>query len=97
MLHCTKLEHLLKMSLEDLREFLQEKIALSSNMSDDVVIEHLQSSMSELRRMKLDLPPPGTVDILCDVINSSYPNSHLGCLYVETFVGSVQVCTLNRC
>lgn len=56
------------MSLEDLREFLQEKIASSFNMSDDVVIEHLQSSMSELRRIKLDLPPPGTVDIMCDVI-----------------------------
>ncbi|KAI2648184.1 USP6 N-terminal-like protein [Labeo rohita] len=51
-------EHLLKMSLEELREFLQESIASSFSMSDDVVIEHLQSSMSELRRMKLDLPPP---------------------------------------
>ncbi|KAG1931179.1 USP6 N-terminal-like protein [Pimephales promelas] len=49
---------LLKMSLEDLREFLQDRIASSFSMSDDVVIEHLQSSMSELRRMKLDLPPP---------------------------------------
>ncbi|XP_050956080.1 USP6 N-terminal-like protein [Labeo rohita] len=51
-------KHLLKMSLEELREFLQESIASSFSMSDDVVIEHLQSSMSELRRMKLDLPPP---------------------------------------
>ncbi|XP_026058859.1 USP6 N-terminal-like protein [Carassius auratus] len=53
---------LLKMSLEDLREFLQERIASSFNMSDDAVIEHLQSSMSELRRMKLDLPPPAKGD-----------------------------------
>uniref|UniRef100_A0A671RDZ1 USP6 N-terminal-like protein n=1 Tax=Sinocyclocheilus anshuiensis TaxID=1608454 RepID=A0A671RDZ1_9TELE len=52
-------KHLLKMSLEDLREFLQERIASSFSMSDDAVIEHLQSSMSELRRMKLDLPAPG--------------------------------------
>ncbi|KAL1247818.1 hypothetical protein QQF64_023194 [Cirrhinus molitorella] len=53
---------LLKMSLEDLREFLQERIASSFSMSDDAVIEHLQSSMSELRRMKLDLPPPAKGD-----------------------------------
>ncbi|XP_016091671.1 USP6 N-terminal-like protein isoform X3 [Sinocyclocheilus grahami] len=55
-------KHLLKMSLEDLREFLQERIASSSTMSDDAVIEQLQSSMSELRRMKLDLPPPAKGD-----------------------------------
>ncbi|TRY82903.1 hypothetical protein DNTS_011649, partial [Danionella cerebrum] len=53
---------LVKMSLEDLREFLQEKTASSFNMSDDVIIEHLQSSMSELRRMKLDLPPAAKGD-----------------------------------
>uniref|UniRef100_A0A8C2DB38 USP6 N-terminal-like protein n=1 Tax=Cyprinus carpio TaxID=7962 RepID=A0A8C2DB38_CYPCA len=55
-------KRLLKMSLEDLREFLQERIVSSFNMSDDAVIEHLQSSMSELRRMKLDLPPPAKGD-----------------------------------
>ncbi|XP_043083215.1 USP6 N-terminal-like protein [Puntigrus tetrazona] len=55
-------KHLLKMSLEDLREFLQERIASSFSMSDDAVIEHLQSSMTELRRMKLDLPPPAKGD-----------------------------------
>ncbi|XP_067236534.1 USP6 N-terminal-like protein isoform X1 [Chanodichthys erythropterus] len=55
-------KHLLKMSLEDLREFLQDRIASSFNMSDDVAIDHLQSSMSELRRMKLDLPPPAKGD-----------------------------------
>ncbi|XP_067293344.1 USP6 N-terminal-like protein [Pseudorasbora parva] len=53
---------LLKMSLEDLREFLQDRIVSSFSMSDDVVIEQLQSSMSELRRMKLDLPPPAKGD-----------------------------------
>ncbi|XP_016114787.1 USP6 N-terminal-like protein [Sinocyclocheilus grahami] len=55
-------KHLLKMSLEDLREFLQERIASSFSMSDDAVIEHLQLSMSELRRMKLDLPAPAKGD-----------------------------------
>ncbi|MBN3318484.1 US6NL protein, partial [Atractosteus spatula] len=51
-------KRLLKMSLEDLREFLQEKIAGSFSLNDDSVIEQLQASMLELRKMKLDLPPP---------------------------------------
>ncbi|XP_036390528.1 USP6 N-terminal-like protein [Megalops cyprinoides] len=57
-------KRLLKMSLEDLREFLQEKIAGSISLSDDMVIEQLQASMSELRKMKLDLPPPAKMDEL---------------------------------
>ncbi|KAM7015967.1 USP6 N-terminal-like protein [Tautogolabrus adspersus] len=52
-------KRLLKMSLEELREFLQERIAQSFFYSDDVIIEELQASMTELRKMKLDLPPPG--------------------------------------
>ncbi|KAM8807868.1 uncharacterized protein ACNFOS_003419 [Eudromia elegans] len=51
-------KRLLKMSLEDLREFLQEKTAASLQYEDDAVIEQLQVSMSELRKMKFDLPPP---------------------------------------
>ncbi|XP_064369267.1 USP6 N-terminal-like protein isoform X2 [Dromaius novaehollandiae] len=51
-------KRLLKMSLEDLREFLQEKIAASLQYEDDAVIEQLQVSMTELRKMKFDLPPP---------------------------------------
>lgn len=47
------------MTLEDLREFLQEKIAASLLFEDDIVIEQLQASMAELRKMKFDLPPPG--------------------------------------
>lgn len=47
------------MTLEDLREFLQEKIAASLHFEDDFVIEQLQASMAELRKMKFDLPPPG--------------------------------------
>lgn len=50
---------MLKMSLEELREFLQERIAQTFYFSDDEVIEQLQSSMMELRKRKLDLPPPG--------------------------------------
>lgn len=48
------------MSLEDLREFLQEKIGESIYLNDDIVIEQLKVSMSELRKMKLDFPPPGS-------------------------------------
>ncbi|XP_060625569.2 USP6 N-terminal-like protein [Anolis sagrei] len=51
-------KRLLKMSLEDLREFLQEKIATSLQFEDDIIIEQLQASMAELRKMKFDLPPP---------------------------------------
>ncbi|KAJ1178803.1 hypothetical protein NDU88_004045 [Pleurodeles waltl] len=51
-------KHLLKLSLEQLREFLQEKIARSLSYEDDAVIEQLQLSMAELRKMKLDLPVP---------------------------------------
>ncbi|KAM4744694.1 USP6 N-terminal-like protein [Anableps anableps] len=52
-------KRLLKMSLEELREFLQERIAQTFFHSDDLIIEQLQVSMMELRKMKLDLPPPG--------------------------------------
>lgn len=52
-------ERLLKMSLEELRDFLQERIAQTFFYSDDVIIEQLQAAMNELKKMKLDLPPPG--------------------------------------
>ncbi|XP_061465970.1 uncharacterized protein LOC133376948 isoform X2 [Rhineura floridana] len=51
-------KRLLKMTLEDLREFLQERIAASLQFEDDIVIEQLQASMAELRKMKFELPPP---------------------------------------
>ncbi|MCI4393130.1 hypothetical protein PGIGA_G00153890 [Pangasianodon gigas] len=57
-------KRLLKMSLEELREFLQEKIAESFELSDDIVVEQLQVSMTELRKMKLDLPSPAKPDEL---------------------------------
>ncbi|TKS70531.1 USP6 N-terminal-like protein [Collichthys lucidus] len=57
-------KRLLKMSLEELREFLQERIAQTFFFSDDVIVEQLQGAMTELRKMKLDLPPPGKPDEL---------------------------------
>ncbi|XP_020311798.1 formin-like protein 5 [Oncorhynchus kisutch] len=50
-------KRLLKLPLEDLREFLQEHLSSSFFLPDDVVVEQLQASMAELRKMKLDLPP----------------------------------------
>ncbi|KAE8607664.1 hypothetical protein XENTR_v10011241 [Xenopus tropicalis] len=55
-------KRLLKMPMEDLREFLQEKIARSLSYDDDIVVEQLQTSMAELRKMKLELPPPGKAE-----------------------------------
>ncbi|CAL8379129.1 unnamed protein product [Arctogadus glacialis] len=57
-------KYLQKMSLEELREFLQERISQTFLSSDDAVVEHLQTAMTELRRMKLDLPPPGKAEEL---------------------------------
>ncbi|XP_066525941.1 USP6 N-terminal-like protein [Hoplias malabaricus] len=57
-------KRMLKMHLEELREFLQESISSSFYQSDDLVIEQLQAAMSELRRMKLDLPPASKGDEL---------------------------------
>ncbi|XP_071401266.1 USP6 N-terminal-like protein [Centroberyx affinis] len=51
-------KRLLKFQLEDVREFLQEHLAVSFFLPDDVVVEQLQAAMSELRSKKLDLPPP---------------------------------------
>uniref|UniRef100_A0AAQ4S9I0 USP6 N-terminal-like protein n=2 Tax=Gasterosteus aculeatus aculeatus TaxID=481459 RepID=A0AAQ4S9I0_GASAC len=51
-------KRLQKMPLEDLREFLQEQVAVSFFLPDDVVVEQLQAAMSELRSKKLSNPPP---------------------------------------
>ncbi|XP_020786758.2 USP6 N-terminal-like protein [Boleophthalmus pectinirostris] len=51
-------KRLQKLPLEDLREFLIEELAVSFFLPDDVVVEQLQASMSELRSKKLDQPPP---------------------------------------
>ena len=65
------------MNLEDLREFLQEEIATSYCVSDDLVIEQLQASMSELRKMKLDLPPPGILRH-CLSLTHTHRRTHTG-------------------
>ncbi|KAG7482110.1 hypothetical protein JOB18_013236 [Solea senegalensis] len=57
-------KHLVKMCLEELRDFMQERIAQTFFYSDDVVIKELQASMTELQKMKLDLPPPGKLEEL---------------------------------
>ncbi|GAB1285953.1 USP6 N-terminal-like protein [Apodemus speciosus] len=55
-------KHLMKLSMEELVEFLQETLAKDFFFEDDFVIEQLQVSMSELKRAKLDLPEPGKED-----------------------------------
>ncbi|XP_035250911.1 USP6 N-terminal-like protein [Anguilla anguilla] len=51
-------KHLLKLPLEDLREFLQETMARTFFLNDDLVVEQLQVSMSELRKMKMEPAKP---------------------------------------
>lgn len=58
-------ERLLKLQLEDLREFFQEQLAASFCLSDDVVVEQLHAAMAELHGKKLDQPPPGAVVFFC--------------------------------
>lgn len=53
-------EHLMKLSMEELVEFLQVTLAKDFFYEDDFVVEQLQASMTELRRAKLELPAPGT-------------------------------------
>ncbi|XP_067090424.1 USP6 N-terminal-like protein [Osmerus mordax] len=57
-------KRLLKLPMEDLREFLQEDLAVSFHLPDDGVVEQLHAAMTELRRMRLDLPPPAKSDEL---------------------------------
>lgn len=71
---CVQSEHVQKLPLEDLREFLQERLAVSFFLPDDMVIEQLQAAMAELRSKKLDQPPPGAVLflIVCDLTSTSF-------------------------
>lgn len=52
-------KHLMKLSMEELVEFLQVSLSKTFYYEDDFVIEQLQMSMTELRRAKLELPAPG--------------------------------------
>lgn len=54
-------EHLMKLQMEELVEFLQETLAKDFFYEDDYVIEQLQNSISELKRAKLDLPVAGKI------------------------------------
>uniref|UniRef100_A0A3B4GDN7 USP6 N-terminal-like protein n=1 Tax=Pundamilia nyererei TaxID=303518 RepID=A0A3B4GDN7_9CICH len=51
-------KHLMKLSMEELVEFLQVTLSKDFFCEDDFVIEQLQASMTELRRAKLELPAP---------------------------------------
>lgn len=53
----------MKLSMEELVEFLQETLAKDFFYEDDFVVEQLQASMMELRRAKLELPAPGTATL----------------------------------
>ncbi|XP_038131592.1 USP6 N-terminal-like protein isoform X2 [Cyprinodon tularosa] len=57
-------KRLMKLQLEDLREFLQEELSHSFILPDDAAIEQLQAALSELRSKKLDQPPPAKSDEL---------------------------------
>ncbi|XP_062928758.1 USP6 N-terminal-like protein isoform X1 [Mobula hypostoma] len=68
-------KHMMKLAMEDLIEFLQESLAKDFFFEDDFVVDQLQNSMSELKRSKLDLPPPGKPE--------EFPQKSLGQLPVE--------------
>ncbi|XP_034433807.1 USP6 N-terminal-like protein isoform X2 [Hippoglossus hippoglossus] len=55
-------KHLMKLSMEELVEFLQVTLSKNFYYEDDFVIEQMQASMTELRRAKLDVPAPGKDD-----------------------------------
>ncbi|KAM9846140.1 USP6 N-terminal-like protein [Aulostomus maculatus] len=55
-------KHLMKLSMEELVEFLQVTLSKDFYFEDDFVIEQLQVSMAELRKAKLELPAPGKED-----------------------------------
>ncbi|XP_077722229.1 TBC1 domain family member 3B-like isoform X1 [Canis aureus] len=52
-------KRLLKLPLEGLREFLQDSLAQPWALEDEAVLRHLRASMTQLRRMRWDLSPPG--------------------------------------
>ncbi|XP_076799517.1 uncharacterized protein LOC143444238 isoform X2 [Clavelina lepadiformis] len=48
-----------KMDMDEIVSFLQERLAVSFGFDDDNVVEQLKLSMTELKRGRMDLPPPG--------------------------------------
>ncbi|TKC37737.1 hypothetical protein EI555_019048 [Monodon monoceros] len=67
-------EHLLKLPLEGLQEFLQEMLSRAWALEDDAVLRQLQASMVELRRTKWDLLPSGA---LSSSLLRSHPLGHI--------------------
>ncbi|XP_017267111.1 USP6 N-terminal-like protein isoform X2 [Kryptolebias marmoratus] len=63
-------KHLMKLSMEELVEFLQVTLAKDFFYEDDFVVEQLQASMTELRRAKLELPAPAK--------DEEFPKKQLG-------------------
>ncbi|XP_037616362.1 USP6 N-terminal-like protein isoform X2 [Sebastes umbrosus] len=74
-------KHLMKLSMEDLVEFLQVTLSKNFFFEDDFAIEQLQASMTELRRAKLELPAPGK--------DEEFPKKPLGQLPPELAVNHV--------
>ncbi|XP_061523818.1 USP6 N-terminal-like protein isoform X2 [Phycodurus eques] len=52
-------KHLMKLSMEELADFLQVTLSANFFFEDDFVVEQLRASVAELRRAKLELPAPG--------------------------------------
>ncbi|CAI5636424.1 unnamed protein product [Oreochromis niloticus] len=73
-------KHLMKLSMEELVEFLQVTLSKDFFYEDDFVIEQLQASMTELRRAKLELPAPGKED--------EFPKKPLGQLPPEIAIAN---------
>lgn len=70
----------MKLSMEDLVEFLQVTLSKNFFFEDDFVIEQLQTTMTELRKAKLDLPAPGkqTLTVFgCDECNFSSTDKYV--------------------
>uniref|UniRef100_UPI00358FA803 USP6 N-terminal-like protein isoform X2 n=1 Tax=Myxine glutinosa TaxID=7769 RepID=UPI00358FA803 len=69
-------KRLMKLEMEGLVYFLQHELAQNFQVDDDMVVEQLQASMSELRKLKLALPSPGKPE--------EFPQRPLGQLPQET-------------
>lgn len=66
-------EHLMKLSMEELVEFLQVTLSKNFFFEDDFVVEQLQASMAELRRAKLELPVAGRAGDLFNAEVTPFP------------------------
>ncbi|XP_077566028.1 USP6 N-terminal-like protein [Stigmatopora nigra] len=72
-------KRLMNLSMEELVGFLQVSLSKNFIFDDDSVVDHLQASMAELRKAKLELPPPGKEE--------EFPKKALGQL-PEPFTGN---------